>query len=134
MKFYIYVHHDWSTTHEFLEYIHSFEAEDYVIGTIVSLLNMILNRKNIPLFIENSIDRIVRDYGKYEVPESGYRDPLNSHIYFETIGDILGDKELIQELFNEWTELEEEPLVIVSENDVCSKFIFSMFPPHEKFT
>lgn len=134
MRYFIYANHDWSTTHNFLTFIESYEADDYKTGMVICLLNMILKKRAVPLFVEETIDNIIKYTGHFERPLGGYIDISNSHIYFETILEILENQAMMEDLYYMWTEEVTEPLVVIGGDDICASFIFRMFPPHHKIT
>jgi hypothetical protein len=132
MKYYLYSSNESkTTTDDLLTYIDMCiqdDIDDEVEFTVVThLLQMIIDGRVLPCFIDLSIENM------YHMMYDTIVDDGNRENYIEFIQKLMQNDSILKQLYYDWTENEELPLVVVSEDDICAPFILRMFPPFERY-
>ena len=140
MKYYIYYNQDnYNTTDDFLCYLGHVECNRHdvkhaVVGYLIECLG---KRRAVPYFVEASIGQMIVDDDEAHAIDPhghGYVNEMYSSVYEKKMEDILPNEGLVLGLYKQWTTEEDEPLVVVGEDDMCAGFILRMFPPVEGMT
>lgn len=135
MRYHLYSSSDGkTTTDEFLTYIDYVDIEDkqkenYSIEVVKHILKLILSKRVIPYFIELSLQDFI-----FKILNASISDNhLEIQDYFEAIMSLLQNEDDLKHLYYIWTEVEQYPLVIVCETDICAPYILKQFPPVERY-